>query len=177
MNPEFIDPEMVLEELELRPEMRGAEFGCGSGHWALSLARILHKGLVYALDVQSGPLSALRARADRESIPNLQVLQRDLAKEEGSKLPSNSLDIVLIPNLLFQVEEKEVVLKEAKRILQPEGLLLVVDWRKRERLTSSQSYVTAEQVKSMVQKLGFELEKEFEAGESHYALIFKKENV
>lgn len=176
MTINFINPEEVLDEIDLHSKMRGAEFGCGSGHWALSLAHHLSQGLVYALDVQPGPLSALRAKVEREKIPNLQVLQRDLAEKEGSRLPSRSLDIVLIPNLLFQVEEKEEVLKEAKRVLRPEGILLVVDWQKGERLTSSQSYITAEQVKSMVQKLGFSLQKEIPAGESHYALVFTREN-
>ncbi len=176
MSTEFIDPEEVLEEIDLRPEMRGAEFGCGAGHWAVSLASYLNKGLVYALDVQPGPLSALRAKVERERIPNLQILQRDVSEKEGSALPARSLDIVLIPNLLFQAEEKEEILKEAKRILCPGGILLVVDWRKKKRLTSSQPYVTAAQVQSMAKKLGFSLQKEISAGESHYALIFTREN-
>lgn len=176
MSTEFIDPEEVLEEIDLRPEMRGAEFGCGAGHWAVSLASYLSKGLVYALDVQPGPLSALRARVEREKISNLRTLRGNISEEEGSTLPARSLDIVLIPNLLFQTEEKEEILKEAKRILCPGGILLVVDWRKKERLTSSQPYVTAAQVQSMAKKLGFSFQKEIPAGENHYALIFTREN-
>ncbi len=176
MDNHFINPEEILDQVQLRSGMKGAEFGCGSGHWALALSRRLNKGLVYAIDVQAESLSALRGQAERAMISNLKVLQRDLTDFEGSQLPGRLLEVVLIPNLLFQIEEKEQVLKEAKRILKPNGFLIIVDWLKKARLTDTQPYVTAFQVKQMTHKLGFTFLKELSAGQSHYALVFKKEN-
>ena len=173
---DFVDPEKVLGKLKLRSGMVGAEFGCGSGHWALALARYLNKGTVYAIDLQAEPLSALRGKAERAMIKNIKTLRRDLEKPEGSGLKKWSLDVVLIPNLLFQVEKKEAVLKEAKRILVPNGLLIIIDWKKEGRLLPNQPYITAYQVQKMAEKLGFTLSKELPAGESHYALVFQKEN-
>lgn len=176
MSLDFINPEEILDQIQLRSEMKGAEFGCGSGHWALALAQRLKKGIVYAMDVQAEPLSALKAKAERAGFANLKVRQRDLTETEGSGLPKSSLDIVLIPNLLFQVEEKEKILREAKRILKPNGLLVVVDWLKRARLILNQPYISAAQVKSLAHKLGFALFKEFPSQGSHFVLVFKKEN-
>lgn len=172
----FVDPEEVLGKVQLRSGMIGAEFGCGSGHWALALARYLNKGTVYAIDLQAEPLSALRGKAEQAMITNIKTLKRDLEKPEGSGLEKWSMGVVLISNLLFQVEKREIILREAKRILEPNGFLIIVDWKKKARLFPNQPYITAFQVKSMVTKLGFTLLKEFSAGESHYALVFQKEN-
>ena len=172
----FIDPEKVLDQIQLRSGMKGAEFGCGSGYWALALARRLRKGIVYAIDIQAEPLSALRAKAEGAMLPNIKTRQRDLEELEGSGLPKNSLGIVLIPNLLFQVEEKERVLKEAKRILEPGGFLIIVDWLKEARLVADQPYISKAQVKSLTHKLGFTLFKELSFSQSHFVLIFKKED-
>ena len=172
----FIDPEDILDKVKLRSGMVGAEFGCGSGHWALALARHLNKGTVYAIDLQAEPLSALRGKAEQAMISNIKTRKRNLEKPEGSGLEKWSISVVLIPNLLFQIEKKEEVLKEAKRILEPNGFLIIVDWKKEGRLLPNQPYITAYQVKAMVQKLGFTLLKELPAGTSHYALVFQKEN-
>ena len=42
----FLNPEEVLDELDLRSDMVAAEFGCGSGGFAFPLARRLDEGLV-----------------------------------------------------------------------------------------------------------------------------------
>ena len=173
---DFVDPEKVLGKVKLRSGMNGAEFGCGSGHWALALARYLSKGTVYAIDLQAEALSALRGKAEQAMIKNIKTLKRDLEKPEGTGLKKWSLDVVLIPNLLFQIEKKEAVLKEAKRVLAPNSLLIIVDWKKEGRLLPNQPYITAYQVRKMAEKLGFTLLKELPAGESHYALVFQKEN-
>ena len=173
---QFINPEEILDQVQLQSGMTGAEFGCGSGHWALALARRLNKGLVYAIDVQAETLSALRGQAERTMISNLKVLQRDLTSNEGSRLPNRSLDVILIPNLLSQTEEKEQVLKEAKRVLKPNGFLIIIDWLKKARLTDTQPYISASQVKQMTRKLGLSFLKELSASQSHYALVFQLNN-
>ena len=48
--------------------MIAADFGCGSGGWAIPLAKKLEEGKVYAIDILEEPLSALRARAKLEKI-------------------------------------------------------------------------------------------------------------
>lgn len=171
---EFISPEQIINQVELKNDMTVAEFGCGSGNIVLTLAKKLKEGKVYGLDVQEEPLSVLKGRARSERLFNIETIRCDLEKECGSTLPNEFVDIVLIPNLLFQVDEKKAVLKEAQRITKKGGQVLVVDWKKESSLGPKEGRVSPEEVKMIAEELKLKLEKEFEMGNFHYGLIFRK---
>ena len=170
----FLDPERILENLNLRKDMVAAEFGCGSGNFTITLAKRLEEGMVYALDVQQEVLSALAARATQEKVFNIRIIRCDLESERGSTLPDNSLDLVLIPNVLFQAEDRKAIVEEAKRVLKKGGEVLIIDWKKESSLGPKYSRISASEVKSLAEKLGLEFQRELEAGQAHYALLFKK---
>jgi len=171
---EFLSPEKILDQLELTESMSAAEFGCGTGHWAIELAKRLTNGIVYAIDVQESVLSALRARAEREYVTNLRVRQGDLSQQRGSGLPDKGMDIVLIPNMLFQVEDRKAVIEEAKRVLRQEGIMIVIDWKKEKMLTLDQGCTPATEIKKISLDLDLEVVKEFSAGSHHWGLILRQ---
>ena len=171
---DFLNPEKVLEQLDLREDMIAVEFGCGSGAFTIALAKNLLDGRVYALDVQADVLSALQGRARAEKALNIETIQCDLEQEHGSTLPNDFVDLVLIPNVLFQVEDKKSIINEAKRILKKQGKLLIIDWKKQKGLGPKKGRISANEVKKIAQELGLKLEKEFEPGSFHYGLIFDK---
>ena len=82
----------------------------------------------------------------------------------------------MIINVLFQVKEKDIVLKEAWRMLKREGKLLVIDWKKTGAPFGPpvEMRVSKERVKKIAESLNLILLEEFEAGNYHYGLIFKK---
>lgn len=123
----FLNPQEVLEQLKLKKEMIAADFGCGSGGWALPLAKKLEEGTIYAIDILEEPLSALKARAKLEKILNIEIIRADV--EKRTPLSSNSVDLALMTDLLFECEDKKIVLEEGKRVLKPGGKILVVDWK------------------------------------------------
>ena len=170
----FLNPEEVLNQLELREDMIVVDFGSGSGGWSLPLAQRLKRGKVYAIDILEEPLSALRGKAEHEGIFNIKTILSDIEKKGGSKLPDNSCDLVLMTNLLFQVEDKKGVMEEGKRVLKKEGRILVVDWKKESTFGPQSGRISAEEVKKIAKELGFEVEKEFSAGSCHYALLLRK---
>lgn len=174
MTDEFIDPEKVLDELALKPDMIAADFGCGSGGFTIPLAKRLEEGLVYALDVQKQPLSFLRARYLSENIKNIKDIHCNLEKEKGSTLQDSFLDLVVIANTLFQVEDKTVIISEAVRVLKEKGRLLIVDWIPEKMQGSQAGKISAQEIKNIAKQTGLKLEKEFKAGEYHYGLIFEK---
>jgi ubiquinone/menaquinone biosynthesis C-methylase UbiE len=170
----FVDPQMILKELRIKEDMVMAEFGCGSGKLTLALAERLKKGRVYGLDIQEEPLLALRSMAKLRVLPNIEIIRCDLEQRNGSTLTSNSLDAVLIPNLLFQSEDPKVIIAEGERVLKPGGELLIIDWKIDSPLGPKQK-VSAEEIKKMTNGLNLELKKEFNAGDYHYGLLFTKE--
>jgi len=193
MNLEFLNPEKILDQLELKREMVAADFGSGSGGWALPLAKRLEDGRVYAIDILKEPLSALESKAQLEKILNIETLKSDV--ETGVKLPSQSCDLVLMTNLLFEVEDKRGVLEEGKRVLKPGGKILIVDWEKDAPLGPKEGRISPEEIKKLAEEIGLKLEKpstraelgagpvphrnevsgagEFKAGVYHYGLIFE----
>ena len=174
MQPAFLNPEKVLDELDLKEGEIAAEFGCGSGGFTIPLAKRLEGGRVYALDIQEEALSALKGKAELEGLANIEIRRCDLEAPEGSTLPANSLDLVLIPNVLFQVDDKEQVLKEAKRILKEGGKILIVDWLPKAPFGPKEDRISPDDLKKIAKSLNLKLEKEFKAGKYHYGLIFSK---
>ena len=170
----FLSPEKVLRELKLQSNMVAAEFGCGSGAFAIALAKKLSNGRVYALDVQEQVLSALKGRVRAERVLNVEMVHCDLEQEHGSTLPDDFLDLVLIPNMLFQAENKGAVIKEANRILKKQGQLLIIDWAKQKGLAPKTGMILPSQVKAIAEELGLKFKKEFDAGNFHYGLLFEK---
>lgn len=171
---EFLNVSSVLDNLDLKDSMMGAEFGCGSAIFALSLAKRLRKGRVYALDIQEEKLSAVKGRASIEKVTNIMPILCDLEREKGSTLHADSLDVVLIPNLLFQVENKHAIIVEAARILKSNGELLVIDWAEEAPGGPKSGLVSRDEVKKIAQESGLSLKKEFMVGDYHYALLFIK---
>jgi len=192
----FLKPEEILKQLNLKEDMVAADFGAGSGGWVLPLAQILKEGKVYAIDVLEEPLSALQSRAQMLNISNIQSTRSDVETEKGSQLKDNHLDLVLMTNLLFEVEDKKEVLTEGKRVLKKGGKILVIDWKKDSSLGPKQGRVSAEEVKKIAEEIGLKLEKpstraklgagpvphrnkvsgagEFEASTYHWGLILAK---
>jgi len=148
------------------------DFGCGSGGWALPLAKKLEEGKIYALDILEEPLSALRARAKLEKNFNIETIRADI--EKRTPLSSNSVDLVLMTDLLFECEDKKMVLEEGKRVLKPGGVLLIVDWKIAVPLGPEKGRVSPQDIKKEARDLNLKLEKEFEAGIYHWGLIVVK---
>lgn len=171
---EFLNPNEVLNQLKLRKDMTACDFGSGSGGWSIPLAKKLEDGLVYAIDILEEPLSALKGKAALEKITNIKIIQANVENKNGSTLSDNSVDLVLMTNLLFQLEHKKEVFGEAKRILKKAGKILVVDWKKEAPLGPEKGRISEKEVKEIVKEFGFKLEKEFPAGLYHYGLIFEK---
>lgn len=170
----FLDPKEVLEKLPLKENMIAADFGSGSGGWAIPLAKKLEEGKVYAIDLLEEPLSALRAKARLERLYNIQTVLANVEKGIAI-LRDASCNLVLMTNLLFQCEDKRKVLEEGKRILKPGGRILVVDWKKDTALGPKEGRVLPEEVKKTAEEIGgLRVEKEFDAGNYHYALVFTK---
>jgi len=172
--PKFINPIEVLDKLNLKDDMVVADFGCGAGGWVIPLAKRLEQGIVYAIDIQEEMLSALESKLKVENIQNVRKILSNIEDDKDLKLSPLSCDLILMTNLLFQVEDKKQIFKQANRVLKQNGKVLVVDWNKDAILSPDQKSVSQDEVKKIAKEFNFELKKEFSAGDYHYALVFEK---
>jgi ubiquinone/menaquinone biosynthesis C-methylase UbiE len=171
---DFLNVEEVLSQVDIKPDIMAIEFGCGSALFTVTLAKKLSKGKVYAVDIQEEKLSALKGRLAIERISNVSTIHCDLEVKNATGLPNNSLDLVLIPNVLFQSENKGDIILEGERILKSGGQLLIIDWLKKGPFSPSSGMVSPDEMKSIAKNQGLSFKKEFAAGDYHYALLFTK---
>ena len=123
----FSDPETNVKELSLKEGARVADFGAGSGAYVFALASAVgQSGRVFAIDVQQELLARISKDAERERIRNIEFVWADLETDGGSRLEAGSMDAVIISNILFQAEKKEVLIGEAGRVLRSGGELIIV---------------------------------------------------
>ena len=174
----FSDPRKIIRGLSLHEGMKVADFGTGSGHYALEAARIVgENGHVYAVDIQKGLLERLKKDASREELYNVDVVWGDIDEEKGSRLAKESLDAVIVANVLFQIERRKKMVEELKRVLKPKGVALVVDWEDSFNGIGpqKQDIITKEVVNKLFEDVGFTLKREVpNAGDHHFGLVFKK---
>ena len=157
--------------------MRVADFGSGSGAYVLAVAQHLKgSGHVFAIDIQKDLLRRTKNEAEKAGYKNVEVLWGDLEAPNGSKIADNALELVLISNLLFQVDDKRAIIAEAKRVLRPAGRLIVIDWSESfDGMGPHQDDVVKKtDVLNLARSVELSFVEEFEAGAHHYGLIFRK---
>lgn len=169
----FLNPQKVLEQLDLKADMSVAEFGCGSGGFTVFLAKKLDEGIVHAIDILAEPLSALKSRMRLENIKNVRIIKSDLEKPNGSTLANDSVDLVVIPNVLFEAENKKSMIAEAKRVLKIGGVLAVIDWNS-DVVMGPNEKVSKKEVLEIAEENNLKYIKDIEAGSYHYGLVFVK---
>jgi len=173
----FIEPSKIIAYFELRPDTQVADFGAGTGAYALAMSRaVLPNGKVYAVDVQKELLITLKNSIQTEHIGNIELLWGDIETLGGSKIADQVVDFVLISNVLFQTKAGYQLALEAKRILKPNGRVAVIDWTDSfgNMGPTPDMVVTADEAKKIFESAGFQFDKDFPAGDHHYGLIFKK---
>ena len=123
----FFDPNTVLKKLGLTSNCRDIlEFGCGYGTFTIPAARRV-AGTVYALDIDPDMAWVTAARAAQAPAPNIVVERRDFVTA-GSGRADGSAALAILFNILH-LEDPVDLLREARRILGPEGAAAVIHWR------------------------------------------------
>lgn len=173
----FSDPVKNVEQCGIQAGMEIADFGSGSGHYSLAAAKaLMSTGRVYSIDVNKDLLTKLKNHATKEGLYNVEVIWGDIEKPNGTKLRDGSIDLVFLSNILFQLEDKEALIKEVKRVLKPGGRVLVVDWMDSFGGIGPtvKMVVNKEKAQGLFDKSGFHLDREITAGSHHYGFIYKK---
>jgi ubiquinone/menaquinone biosynthesis C-methylase UbiE len=174
---ELISPESLVPQLGIIEGMQVADFGCGSGHMTMAIAKIVGKdGVVNATDVQKSALDAVRNKAHALGLENINYIYADLEVIGSTKITELTQDVVFISQALFQSKKKEEILKEAMRILKSGGMLDMIEWKKGSGgLGPPDELRTSEdQLKSIAEAVGFHFERNLNIDRFHIGLVLKK---
>ncbi|PLR82194.1 SAM-dependent methyltransferase [Bacillus canaveralius] len=121
---ELIDPEQVISLLGLRKNDAVADLGAGNGYFTIPLAKETND-VVYAVDIEPKMLELLKERASKENLKNIQFIESDL---ENINLKERSVSKAVVAFVMHEIPNMEKALGEFKRILKPNGTLLILEW-------------------------------------------------
>ncbi len=175
MSAHFSDPRENVLQLGLHEGMKVGDFGAGSGHYARAAAGIVgESGKVYAVDVQEDVLKHLKLNTHDHHRHVIETLWGDIEKPGGTHLRDDTLDAIILANTLFQIENRLGLLEEIKRVLKPDGKLMLVDWAGSYggMGPASDKVVSEHEAEDLFINGGFHKVKSFRAGPHHYGIIF-----
>jgi ubiquinone/menaquinone biosynthesis C-methylase UbiE/DNA-binding transcriptional ArsR family regulator len=113
----------IVEALAERPFRTLLDLGTGTGRMLELFGPKIDRGL--GIDLSLDMLNVARARIERAGLKNCSVRQGDIY---DLALPANSFDTVVIHQVLHFLDDGARAIREAARVLEPAGRLLVVDF-------------------------------------------------
>jgi len=115
----------VLRKVGIRPGQTLLDYGCGPGTFTIPAAGITgQEGKVYAIDVRPRALERLRERAESGGLSNIEARLSD-STSLNTGLPDESVDIILVYDVMHEVNDRPGLLEELHRVLERDGLLSV----------------------------------------------------
>lgn len=173
----FVVPEVVVSHFHVREGDMLADYGAGTGYFLPALAAAVGPtGRVYAVEIQKNLVESLGALVRTKHLDQVQVLWGDLEEKNATKIPTNAVDIGILVNTLFQIEDTDGAIAEITRTLRPGGRLVVIDWSESFGGLGPQpsAIVSETAARALFESAGYTLETTFPAGGHHYGIIFRR---
>jgi ubiquinone/menaquinone biosynthesis C-methylase UbiE/DNA-binding transcriptional ArsR family regulator len=113
----------IVEVLGDRPFRSLLDLGTGTGRMLELFGPAIERGL--GIDLSREMLSVARAHLDRAGLKNCSVRHGDIY---DLNVPRDSFDVVVIHQVLHYLDDGARAIREAARVLRPQGRLVVVDF-------------------------------------------------
>jgi SAM-dependent methyltransferase len=118
----------IVEAVDIRPGMRVADVGAGTGLYTMLFARAVGSaGKVYAVDISESFVEAIRARAADSGFDHVVPLVND---QRGTRLAPDSVDLVFLADTYHHFEYPRSMLASIHQALSADGALIIVDFRR-----------------------------------------------
>ena len=174
----FIDISKIINILQVEQGMKIADLGCGhTGHFLFPFAKLVgEKGLVYGVDVLKPALQNIENKAKFDGLTNVRTVWSNLEIFGATKIDNESVDAIIIINILYQVKDRKVFLKEADRILKKGGKAIIVDWLSINAPMGPDLSlrVKKEEVLALAEEVGWKKAEEFSVGKYNFGIKFEK---
>jgi ubiquinone/menaquinone biosynthesis C-methylase UbiE len=119
-------PVQVMREIGVKEGMTIADIGANEGYFTFYMAeKVGPRGKIYATDINNNALETIRSRCKNENVNNVTVI---VGKEDDPLLPSKSVDIALIVNVIPMLDDAPSFLKTVAKCLKPDGKLVIIQW-------------------------------------------------
>jgi ubiquinone/menaquinone biosynthesis C-methylase UbiE len=165
------DPEKILIDIGLKPGMTFVDVGCGDGYFAIPAAKIAGKeGKVIAVDIDEGSIMRLQQKAAEEGLGHLSAEVRAAEETIACK---GCADFVFFGIDLHDFADPAQVIRNARRMLRPSGLLVDLDWKPEPMSFGPPpgKRFSIDKAQQLIESAGFHATSVKEAGPYHYIII------
>jgi arsenite methyltransferase len=168
-------PAQVVDALGLKPGMRIADLGAGSGYFTQRFVQaVTDTGKVYVIDVEPEALKYVKDRLMRTQRPF--DAEFVLASPDNPNLPAGSVDLIFICNTYHHLEARPLYFRKVGPSLKPGGRLAIIDFYHDERSGElsfpKRHLVSREKVVEEMKTAGYQLTKEHTFLPKQYFLEF-----
>lgn len=173
----FVKPETVVTHFHLKEGDAVADIGAGSGYFLPALAGAVgSSGTIYACEIQRLLVERMNDLVTQKRLNSVEILWCDAEATNGLTITDESIDVAVMVNSLFQLVDKQIALKEVARTLKAGGRLYIVDWSDSFGGLGPQpkEVLDKEACINLVEGEGFIYETEYDAGDHHYGVAFRK---
>jgi SAM-dependent methyltransferase len=115
----------VMDILGLSPGKNVADIGAGSGWFTVRAAqRVGPSGTVYAVDINPDAIKYIDQRTQKQSLSNVKTI---LSAPDNPKLPTESIDAVLLLKTYHEVADPVALLEHLRPALRPGARVGIID--------------------------------------------------
>ena len=130
----YVQRTAIVEAVGLKPGTAVADIGAGTGLFTRFFADIVGpEGKVYAVDIAKPFLEHIAREARRRGHAHVQTIQ---GTQETTNLPPGSVDVAFLCDVYHHLEQHERILASIHRALRPGGRLVVIEFDRREGVSS-----------------------------------------
>jgi ubiquinone/menaquinone biosynthesis C-methylase UbiE len=166
---ERLQIQRVMDLLGIKTGSSVADIGAGSGWFSVrAAARVGAKGAVYAEDINPEAMKYIDDRSQKEKLNNLKTV---LGTPDDPKLPSDSVDAVLLLKVYHEVAHPKLLMTNLKPSLRPGAKVGIID----RNGNGTDHGLYSEVVKREMSEAGFKLLSSYDftkADGQDYFLIF-----
>ncbi|HEY8803931.1 MAG TPA: class I SAM-dependent methyltransferase [Clostridium sp.] len=165
-----LPPEETLKKFHIDAKCTLLDIGCGIGYFTIPAANIVKQGKVIGLDIMGEIIDIAKAKVT--NISNIEFIKSD---EYSFPIQDNTIDYVLISNVIHEIEDKPRYFEEIKRVLKTDGFLCIIDWEKKETEMGpsiNERISKAEMIKTCVD-VNFTHVEDININMDHYGLKFQ----
>ena len=162
-------PSRVIETLALKPGMKIADIGAGTGYFSMRLAKTPGVS-IYAVDVEPRMIDYLKKRAASENATNVTAV---LAGAASPNLPE-PVDLILVVDTYHHLPNRPTYFRELRKSLKPGGRIAIVDFRKDAPDGPPAHFrFTPQQIQDEMKQAGYDLQSTHDFLPRQHFLIFR----
>lgn len=124
----LLNKTIILNECNILPGQTIVDVGCGNGYMSKEFSKLVHQsGKVFALDSAKRAIEKLK---EETKGTNIEPIEADITQK--TPIDEKSVDLIYL-STVFHIFSKEQIVsfqKEVKRLLKPNGKLVIIEIQK-----------------------------------------------